>query len=146
MTSSPLDILLDYARSQRDGALGRLAAALAEARAADAKLALLAGFRDEYSARFDAATRRGMTGGELRTYSVFLDKLDAAIRQQQDIVARSAEQARSDRSAWQGKESRVRGYAALAARRGALAALDERRREQKQNDELALRGVAAFAK
>ncbi len=139
--ATALDSLIDFARVQRDEALSRLAATLACARESSSRLALLLEYRGEYIARFAADSRKGMAALQLRNYFGFLNKLDAAIRQQQHDV--STENARVDhsREAWRSRESRLQGYAALQARRGAEHALRARRDEQKQTDEHAAQSV-----
>lgn len=144
--TTPLDSLIEFSRGERDEALNRLAAALADARGAEAKVRLLVEYRTEYDARRAAAVAGGISALRLGTYVVFLAKLDAAIAQQQDIARQRGARAAAERTAWQDTEVRLQGYATLRARRAALAAVEEKRKEQKQNDEFAARALPAYAK
>lgn len=136
---TPLDSLIEFARGQRDDALGRLAASLGQTREARQRLELLVGYRTDYAGRFSSLVRSGTTVAQLRNFRLFLDKLEQAICQQEVAVRSQAEREHRERDAWRSRESRLQGFSALRARRGAVAALDARRKEQKETDAHAAR-------
>lgn len=133
--ATALDSLIEFARGQRDDALSRFAASLSASRALKDQLALLTGYRDEYAARLAATVRSGLTVEQLRGFRLFIDKLDLAIAQQQQVMRSQSEQQVQRRADWAQRESRLQGYATLRERRQAVSAVRLRREDQRGNDE-----------
>jgi flagellar FliJ protein len=131
-----LENLIEFAKGERDDALGRLSAALAQSRDATGRLELLVRYRTEYAERMTQAASGGNVSAEqLRNFGAFLEKLERAIAQQRETVAAQAEQVRAQRELWRERESQLAGYSQLKARRAAEENLRDRRAEQRQTDE-----------
>lgn len=144
--TTALDSLIEFARGQRDDALSRFAASITQTRAAKERLSLLLGYRDDYAARLAAMARGGLTVGQLRNFRLFLDKLDLAIRQQQQAASSHTEHSAGQRANWTHSETRLLGYSSLLDRRRASDRLRLRRDEQRGTDEHASRVCAARSK
>lgn len=137
--------LIEFAQGQRDDALSRFATSLAQARAVEERLSLLVNYRDEYASRLGSIICRGVAADQLRSFRRFLEKLDLAIRQQQQAASNHSEVLAERKALWTSKETRLKGYARLKDRRGAAAKQLVHRAEQRQTDEHASRIAAARA-
>jgi len=133
--ATALDSLIEFARGQRDDALSRFAASLSASRALEDQLALLTGYRGEYAVRLAATVRTGLTVEQLRGFRLFIDKLDLAIAQQQQVMRSQSEQQVQHRADWAQRESRLQGYATLRERRQTVKAVRLRREDQRGTDE-----------
>ncbi len=133
--ATALDSLIEFARAQRDDALSRFAASLSASRALKDQFALLTGYRSEYAARLAATVRAGLTVEQLRGFRLFIDKLDLAIAQQQQVMRSQSEQQVQHRADWTQRESRLQGYATLRERRQAVRTVRVRREDQRGDDE-----------
>ncbi len=138
-----LESLIEFAQGQRDDALSRFATSLAQARAVEERLSLLVDYRNEYAARLGNIICRGVAADQLRSFRLFLEKLDLAICQQQQAASNHSEMLAERRALWTSKETRLKGYARLKDRRGAAAKQLLHRAEQRQTDEHASRIAAA---
>ena len=101
----------------------------------EAKLAQLKQYHQEYMMRFQEVSSQGMSASQLQEYRAFLAKLDAAIRQQQKVVAASVANHDSHKDNWKQKRTRTQALGKVVERHR----LEERRvadrTEQKENDE-----------
>ena len=64
------------------------------------KLAELRAYREQYAHEFTTSSGHGLDATRLRDYRVFLGRLNEAVRQQEEIVARCHEQLTQDRAQW----------------------------------------------
>jgi len=138
-TSSALETLIELATNATDEAAKRLGAALRAATETEQKLEMLKQYRDDYTARFHGALQGGLSPAAYRNFQQFLDKLDAAIDGQQQIVAAAQRRIEVERSAWQASEKKRMSYDTLATRARKVQEQKEARRDQKQTDEVAMR-------
>jgi flagellar FliJ protein len=136
----PLQTVLDLMRSRNDAATQRLASLIAAERDACRTLAMLLQYRDEYTARFRQAVQDGLGQPEWRNYQEFLDRLDEAIRQQEQAAKLKAAQTATGQAEWQRQRSRLNAFDTLSQRHRAGEARRELRQEQKLQDEFAARG------
>jgi flagellar FliJ protein len=131
-----LESLIEFAKGERDEALGLLSAALAQSRDAKGRLELLVRYRAEYAERMTQSASNGTVSAEqLRNFGAFLEKLERAIAQQQAAAAAQDEQVHTQRELWREREAQLAGYSQLKARRDAAENLRDRRAEQRQTDE-----------
>ncbi|HYD79803.1 MAG TPA: flagellar export protein FliJ [Paucimonas sp.] len=137
--STALDTLIELATSETDEAAKRLGTALRTANETEQKLSLLLQYRDDYTARFHAMMANGLSAAGYRNFQLFLDKLDAAIEGQQQIVAAAQRRIGEERDAWQASERKRMSYGTLATRAQTAEERKEMRRDQKQTDEIATR-------
>ncbi|QKS28387.1 flagellar export protein FliJ [Accumulibacter sp.] len=136
----PLQSVLDLMRNRNDAATQRLAALIAAERDARKTLAMLLQYRDEYTARFRQAVQDGLGQPEWRNYQEFLDRLDEAVRQQEQAAALKAAHTAAGQAEWQNQRSRLNAFDTLSDRHRAGEARRELRNEQKLQDEFAARG------
>lgn len=134
---SALDTLMELAQLRTDEAAKRLGALNAQGLDMEAKLELLIQYRNEYLARFQASMRQGITASDWRNYQDFLDKLDAAIAQQREMVASVRQRVEAGEIAWQSARRTLKSYGTLAQRQARVREQRVARHEQKETDERA---------
>ncbi|EXI84487.1 MAG: Flagellar FliJ protein [Candidatus Accumulibacter sp. BA-94] len=136
----PLQAVLDLMRSRNDAATQRLASLIAAERDARKTLAMLLQYRDEYTTRFRQAVQDGLDQPEWRNYQQFLDRLDEAVRQQEQTAKLKAAHTAAGQAEWQRQRSRLNAFDTLSERHRTGEARRELRHEQKLQDEFAARG------
>jgi flagellar protein FliJ len=134
-----LRLLLEQAERQRDDALAEQMKLEASRRAADAQSEQIAGYRRDYEARWrDEFSREGRIE-LIRCYQGFMEKLHAAVEQQQSIAARAAAQVERAEAIVRGHELRAAGLKKLVERRLRESEIAAARLAQKENDDRAVR-------
>lgn len=136
---SQLATLIDLARRASDDAARQLGAVLKGLEDNEQKLQMLSNYRDDYAARFERTMAQGMTPGAYRNFQAFMDKLDNAIKGQQEVVEHARRRCQQARSAWQEVERKRMSYTTLDNRAQQEALRLEARRDQKAMDEHATR-------
>jgi flagellar FliJ protein len=134
---SALDTLLELAQLRTDEAAKRLGALNAQGLDMEAKLDLLTQYRNEYQERFQISMRQGLTASDWRNYQDFLDKLNAAIIQQREMVASVRQRVTVSEVAWQSARRTLNSYGTLAQRQAHAHEQRMARHEQKETDERA---------
>ncbi len=107
--------------------------------AAQAKLAELRQYRDDYAATFENHARDGRNVAALRDFQTFLARLDLALRQQEQQVILAREEEAAHRQRWQSAARRSRALDTVVDRWHGEERHQEERREQHQTDERAQR-------
>ncbi|KQQ33427.1 flagellar biosynthesis protein FliJ [Duganella sp. Leaf126] len=138
-SKAQLETLIDLARRETDDAAKRLGAALKAVDDARQKHEMLVGYREEYVKRFQDAQLAGITPMAYRNFQAFMDKLDVAVKGQQDMVVRAEQRGEQEKLAWQTAERKRVSYSTLNERADAVALKLENKRDQKQMDEHAAR-------
>jgi flagellar FliJ protein len=139
--STRMGPLHDLARFRERSASRDLADAARELEACERQLVQLTGFRDEYG-RHEGGTGSGTDPLRLQNYRSFMERLSEAIRQQERRIEEARGALAGSTESWR---DRRRGAEALGA---ALERFDEDerrasgRREQRDADEVAMRGNA----
>jgi flagellar FliJ protein len=131
--------LTDMARSKRDQSAHKLRTAVSKRGEAERKLATLVGYRRDYLAKLEAATRAGIKADGFANYRAFIANLDRAIEQQEAVLASMHTDVGFAQTDWQHTQTRVDSLDVLDKRRAQTAAKHEARREQKLTDEYAAR-------
>jgi flagellar FliJ protein len=134
-----LQTVLELMRNRNDEATQRLASLIGVERDEKKKLALLLQYRDEYTRRFRLAAQNGLGQPQWRNYQEFLDRLDAALKQQRDTVNLQETHTAAGQAEWQEQRTRLKAFDALAERHSASEARLALRQEQKTQDEFAAR-------
>lgn len=134
-----LQTVLDLMQDRADAATQALARLLASEHDAQAKLALLEGYREEYLERFRQAARDGLEPTQWRNYQTFLDRLDEAIAQQRQAVRAQQTRTAAGQEHWQQQKTRLQAFTALAERHHDNETRNALRQEQKMQDEFAAR-------
>ncbi|HEX7116927.1 MAG TPA: flagellar export protein FliJ [Steroidobacter sp.] len=109
---------------------------------AEAKLAELERYCEEYRKQFAERALKGMDAPGLRDYQVFLARLNEAIRQQQAIVARARAERDAERQRWQSAATRAKALGHVVERWRVEEQRIQDRREQREIDERAQRQVS----
>lgn len=136
MRTQSLDLLINLTRDARDAASKLLASELRDQQFISRQLEQLAGYRQEYRDRLHAIATQGIELTTLREFQRFLGTLDSAIQQAQERLARQEQQVLKRRELWQHQQRRLTGFDTIAARLEATLQQQEKRREQRQQDEI----------
>jgi len=135
--SEPLHTLLQQLERERDAALAALMKAETQSNRALAQQAQLRGFQDEARQRAPGRQGEAASMALLQVHQGFAERLDQALAQQQDTLARTDAELLARRQALRRAETRLAAVAKLLQRRQAEQQLQDRRREQRQSDEAA---------
>lgn len=138
-SKAQLETLIDLARRETDDAAKRLGISLKAVDDARAKHEMLVGYREEYVQRFQEAQAAGITPMAYRNFQAFMDKLDVAVKGQQELVRQAENRSNQDKLTWQTAERKRVSYSTLNDRADAAALKLENKRDQKQMDEHAAR-------
>ena len=137
--TSALDTLIELATNETDAAARKLGNAIRACDDTEKKLDMLLQYRDDYAARFQSKLASGLTAAGYRNFQLFMDKLDAAIDGQQQIVEEAKKRVGHQKNAWQASERKRVSYDTLATRAHQAEERKENKRDQKQTDEFAAR-------
>jgi flagellar FliJ protein len=124
--------------SERERA-ARAQAADQRLRDARARLGELEQYRRDYEQGFGRRVAGGMGGPALRDYHAFLGRLDAAIEQQRQAVARCERDRELDQQRWRDIAVQLKAVSAVIDRWRVEERVAEGRAEQRDIDERALR-------
>lgn len=134
-----LQLLLDLAGTRLEAATQELYRRRIQWDEAQGKLDQLLAYQREYEAGLGARLVEGLPADQLHDYRLFLDKLDRAIRAQTEQVARHRQAWEEEHARWLQVRQRKQALEVLEHRHRLSEAGLEARREQKQQDEFALR-------
>lgn len=135
----PLQSLLDLSQVRLDEATRMLGELIAGQQEAAQRLELLQQYRNEYQSRFLEAAQTGIGRDAWHNYRVFLERLDAAVAQAQEMVAASERRTAAGQMEWLNKRGKVKAFDTLAQRHQSRIMYAESKREQKTVDEHAAR-------
>lgn len=105
----------------------------------EGKLENLRQYHAEYLARFQQTASVGMNASQLREYQAFLNKLEQAINEQEEIVRQSQLACTQHKKQWTEKHIRTQSMDKAMTRMVKTEQKQEDAREQKMFDELAQR-------
>lgn len=145
-TKFPLQSLLDLSNLRLDEAARRLGELVNGELQASQRLELLIQYRSEYHDRFVAAARHGLAPDQWRNYQSFLDRLDGAVAQAEQLLDQSRQRKEAGQKDWLDKRGRVKAFDTLAHRHQTRVEYVERKQEQKIQDEHSARKHHAKAK
>lgn len=131
--------LIDLARMRSDTAARSLGTTRTREHQEVEKLNLLLEYRKEYLLRFDQAARTGLERTAWNNYHEFIAKLDAAIRQQGEVIEQLHRRVEQCRNEWQTANTRLKSFTTLDQRRLQAESNRERRHAQREQDEFANR-------
>ena len=134
-----LQQLIEIARAHSERAARTLGATRSRERAEQSKLQLLISYREEYLLRFAEASRKGLERLALINYREFMQRLDDAVRQQGELLARHQHKLEECRTDWRSANGKLKSFDTLDERRKSVERVVQRRREQRQHDEHAAR-------
>lgn len=136
----PLQILLDLAQEGSDAAAMQLGVVHGHDRDMQRRLQLLLEYRGEYTARLARVAQTGMHSVGWRNFREFIDKIDAAIEQQRELVATARRQVETGQRHWHSQQRRLKSFDILSQRHGSAERKNEACQEQKEQDDFALNG------
>ena len=134
-----LQTVLELMQTRTDEATRQLATLLAAEQDAQRKLAMLQHYRDEYFARFRSAAQNGLRPADWRNYQDFLDRLDEAILQQQQVLGLQKSHTAAGQAEWRRQHGKLKAIDAVAERHWASEARRDQKQEQKEQDAFAAR-------
>jgi flagellar FliJ protein len=132
-----LQSILDHAEREAEKSAARLGTLNQHKQQAEARLNLLLQYREDYLARFRNGMCANPLDGGWRNFHDFMDKLDAAIAQQQAIVSQTQELMLRGQAEFRDHQRRVKAFDTLATRHQAAEVRRGNRAEQRALDELA---------
>ena len=131
----PLEVVMDLTRKQADAAAATLAELRAKERTASETLQMLENCRLDYQSRFERTSLTGLGNEQWRNYHEFLGKLDQAIAQQREILAKCSVQCQAGMQEWQLARVKLKSFDVLYERHQRGEAQRESRSEQHAQDE-----------
>ncbi|HHJ13537.1 MAG TPA: flagellar export protein FliJ [Gammaproteobacteria bacterium] len=123
------------AEQRERAAVQRLGEAQRELERQRARLAELRAYREQYTASFARSGSGGLSAGRMQDYRAFLERLNAAIRQQETLIERCSSDREQSRRQWVDARSHQQAVDKLLARYHREAQQRQARREQQQLDE-----------
>lgn len=131
--------VVEMAESTERKAAQRLGHFQGQVNLAEAKLAELERFRNDYQQQWISNGSRGVSGQWLLNYQRFLNQLETAVGQQRQSLAWHQNNLTNARATWQQAYARVEGLRKLVQRYILEARQLEDKREQRLLDELSQR-------
>lgn len=133
----PLQTLLDLSQSHADVAAKSLMVLKVRWHEAEEKHRQLLAYRESYRERLRDWAGNGTSATALRDFQLFMNKLDTAIKLQQEEVARCQARWNAGQQEWLRQRGKVKAYGALSVRHKRAEEKREERVEQKEQDEFA---------
>jgi flagellar FliJ protein len=134
---SPLPMLIELAKKERDAAAQAMATSAREVEAAEKQLTLLRDYRADYARRQEKTMAQGAQALLAQSYRQFIERIDLALAQQERDVERVRGKLTAAQAVLAQAQRRVSSFEALLKRRDAEILLAQTRKEQKQSDEQA---------
>ena len=134
-----LQVLLDLAQRRLETATRELQRLRTPWSEAQGKLDQLRTYEAEYAASLRTRLAAGMSTHQFNDYGLFLGKLARAIQAQAEEVERRRRAWEEEHARWLSLRQRQQALAVLAQRHDATELAVEARREQKEQDEFALK-------
>lgn len=136
----PLQTLLDLAQEGSNAAAVQLGVVNGHDRDMQQRLQLLLEYRGEYTARLTRIAQVGMHSVDWQNFREFIDKIDAAVEQQREMVAVAKRQVETGQRHWHTQQRRLKSFDTLSQRHRSAEQKWEARQEQKEQDDFALKG------
>jgi flagellar FliJ protein len=132
-----MQIVADSAQERMQEAAARLAGARNRFEQKQEKLRELERYREEYLQGLQHKSRAGLGALQMRDYNVFLDRLNAAIRQQWSILESVRQEIDRCVQQWQDAHQRCNALARVVENKLQTERLMDERRAQKEENEFA---------
>lgn len=140
-----LQPLLDLAHQKNDAATKKLGQLNQQQQSAQQKLSTLQQYRRDYQMKFQEAAQQGMGPTDLRNFQDFIDRLDQAIRQQQQVIEKAKTNVQTGRHELMDSTRKMRSFDTLAQRHVESEMKVEAKKEQRLQDEQTGRFAAQHA-
>ena len=123
------------ANNKERKAASALGESLKAREAAERQLAELRAYHAEYLERYRTTAANGASASQIRDYQVFLDKLEAAILEQERIAARAREHCDQSKEQWRDRYTRSKAMENVVDRLRDGERKAEDKKEQVAQDE-----------
>lgn len=133
--SERMDPVLKVAAHREKDAARRMGQTQQRLQQQQERLRELVGYRDEYNLKFQQTCSAGMDVKQLQEYRLFLSRLNDAIRQQQQVVAKAERELEHARNVWLGTRTRSQALDKVRERFVDAERREADRREQADLDE-----------
>ncbi len=134
--SQRLKPIKKMAQTKEKSAAKALGESLEKQRVENSKLEQLECYKKEYLNEMEYKIRQGVTGATLQHYHHFLNKIDQAIIQQNEVLKQCGEQLSYVQGQWQDKRSRSRAITQVMDKMQDSEKKIINKKEATQNDEL----------
>lgn len=141
----PLDTLLNLAHQQNDVAARKLGQLNRQELSAQARLSALQEYRRDYQQQFETAEKNGISPADMRNFQQFIDRLDQAIRQQQQEIDKAHSSVQKGRHELLDSTRKMKSFDTLAQRHVESERKVKARSEQRLQDEQSGRFAARHA-
>ena len=138
-TAAQLKFLLKRAQEESDSTAQYVAQTKKALASNTAKLALLAGYREDYRVQLGTTAAQGMDSDRMRNFQRFIANVTQAIVQQQKEVERCKASTQRAEAAWLIAQRGLQSFRTLAERDASRTRVTEGRKQQKQSDEFSNR-------
>ena len=135
----PLQTLLELAQERSDAAAAQLGVVNGHERDMVQRLQVLLQYRGEYAARLTSVAQSGMHSVGLLNFREFIDKIDLAIAMQRELVAKAQRDVQTGQRHWHLERRKLKSFDTLSQRHFLADRKNEARREQKEQDDFALK-------
>jgi len=132
----PIQRIARHGEDQAAQQLGKSRKALTEQ---EMRLQELVAYREEYAQQFHLTGQGGLDGRQLQSYQSFLSQLDIAIEQQKQQIIQAQQNCEDHRHDWQKKHTHSEVLDSAVKRIKVQEQRTERRQEQRNSDEQAMR-------
>lgn len=140
-----LQPLVNLAHQKNDAATKKLGQLNQQQQTAQQKLDALQQYRRDYQMKFQEAAQQGMEPTDMRNFQDFMDRLDQAIRQQQQVIERAKTNVQTGRHELMDSTRKMRSFDTLAHRHVESEMKVEAKNEQRLQDEQTGRFAAQHA-
>lgn len=140
-----LQPLLDLAHQKNDAATKKLGQLNQQQQSAQQKLTTLQQYRRDYQMKFQEASQQGMGPADLRNFQDFINRLDQAIRQQQQVIEKAKTNVQTGRHELMDSTRKMKSFDTLAQRHVESEMKVEAKKEQRLQDEQTGRFAAQHA-
>ncbi len=135
--TSSLKLLLDLVQQQTDASAKKLGKLNLQLQEAEKKLNLLLQYRHSYQSHFQNATEKGINHLEWRNFIAFMDKLDAAVNEQRQVVLHAQNKKIEGGNEFLSYQRKLKSYDTLSQRQQDAENQKQMKYEQKLQDEFA---------
>lgn len=137
-----LQPLVHLAHQRNDAATRKLGQLNQQHHTAQSKLETLQQYRKDYQTKFQEESKQGMAPADMKNFQDFIDRLDQAIRQQQNVIAKTGAGVQTGRSELMDTTRKMKSFDTLAQRHADAERKQETKAEQRIQDEHAGRLAA----
>lgn len=139
--TSSLKLLLDLAQQQTDSSAKKLGKLNLQQQEAEKKLNLLLQYRQSYQSHLQNSTEKGINHVEWLNFIAFMNKLDAAITEQQQTVLYAQNKRIAGGNEFLSCQRKLKSYDTLSQRQQSEENQKQIKFEQKVQDEFALNSL-----